>query len=148
MKQFNKLEELLEELVKDSIIHSDDAVLVFNKSNKLHQVNIIFDKDKKEPFYIMTCYFNSIDNLYQNDGYLKFEIPIVHAYDFIKKHLNKEKHHLLDYPKGINFLSANIYYNELLKITESHKYFSSIFLSASLQNELSNNLKHNPKLKI
>jgi hypothetical protein len=143
----NKLEQLLEEVVKGSTIHCDDSLLVFTKSNKPHYINIIFSKHKHEPFYVIEYYLNSTNHSYNIEP-LKFEIPISHIYDFVKKHLNKNEHHLLDCPKGLYFLSPNIYYNELLKFTENNQHFSSIFLSASLQVELQNNSNQVKKMKV
>jgi len=149
----NKLEKLLEELVKDAPTFHDEYLLLFTLNKKTsHETNIVFKRNEREPFCLINCYcssdkFGSASN--NNYAYEPFEfsIPMLHIHSFIQKYVNEE-HFLLCYPKNFTVLSANIYYNELLKKVDSNKNISSLFLLASLTNDLPNNLEQAKKIKI
>lgn len=132
MAELNKLENLLEEIVKGYGVHDDGTTLSFIKGN--HDVLIILSRKEDLNYAFLDCI---IDHDYQNK--FEFDVPMQYIDNFIRKHLwnsEEETNHLLKYSKIPPRKALDEYYEEFLKAIDNHPKFYPVFLPAVVSKDM------------
>jgi hypothetical protein len=146
MKQFNKIENLLEKIVDGVYRYTDGTSLLFTLNrNSKNEIQVHISKYEIIP----QVELNFIKVREDKDNQFKFDLPLSYIHKFIIRNGGDKNYYALDDSKKLTDFEIDNVYNQLVnKVNDFHKFYP-IFLPAILDDEMKTNKnKQKKKLKI